>query len=189
MSWGNNGQNGQQQNQRKIPNPGEGKLREVDKSRSRNPDKAPTISGLINVDGHIIDVAGWYYPPKANGQGQMMPGTFLVKANTYDPNRQSQQQAPQQPSYGQPPQQTGYYAPPQHGGYPQQQPQGYQPPNTGGGYAPDRGYTPPNQNPQHGQPQQPQGQPGRWGGNPGQPQNNQGGGRIPDSEVPFAPDR
>ena len=167
MAWNQQQQNSNGQPQYKIPDPGTGKLRPP-KTRT---DKSPHFRGLINVDGHIISAALWFYPAKPGKDGQMMPETFMVKAETFDPNRQQGAAPPQQQQMQYAPQ-TGQGYVPQ--GAPNQaaMPVYAQTPPQGGGYQPAPGYQPPQQAPQ---------QPPRWGGAPGQ-QQPQG---YVKSEVPF----
>lgn len=176
MSW-NNGQqqnggwgngNGQQRQQQKMPHPSMGRLRKTQKSKPTSPD----FRGLANVvvpaaalqqlmaqaqqtgaANLIITVSSWYEPAKQGPTG-LMPESWSLRVEPYDPNRQ-QGQGQQQMNYGSnggyqhqpqagnqqyPPQ--GHYAPP-----PPQQ--GYAPPPPqGGGYAPAPGYTPPQGAPQ-----------------------------------------
>ena len=158
MSWTQNGNgNGQQQRSLKIPDPGKGRLRIVDKAKARDPAKAPDFRGLINCDGHIMWVSIWYNAPKQGERG-MMPEGWSVACQTYDANQQLAQQQMQ-------------YVP-QPSPMPQPQPQQ--------GYTPAPGYQPPP--PPQGQPPQAPVQPQRWGGTPGQPQ-QQGG--YTKKEVPF----
>ena len=179
MTWQANQsqQNGNgQQFQRKIPDPGKGRLRMVDKTKARDPSKAPDFRGLVNCDGHLVEISIWHNPA-AQGKNGWMPESFSASVRTFDPNQQNQGQAPQQPVQQQMP-----YAPPPQPHY--QQPQ--VPPQQGG-YAPAPGYHPPQQGyqPQAAPTAPPQ--PPRWGGSPGmtqQPVAAQGGG-IPKSEVPF----
>lgn len=188
------------QPQLKIPDPGKGRLKEVDKSKTRDPSKAPDFRGLVNCDGHVMWLSIWYNPAK-QGQHGMMPPGWSCALQTYDPN--SRQQQPQQPQYAQ--QQHNYAPgpqPPQHGapqgGYQPQPPQNQQPPQNGGwqagapvhpqpppqqggGYTPAPGYTPP---------QQPR---PTWGGqtNGGQGQaqgQQQPMGDVINDKLPFAPE-
>jgi hypothetical protein len=181
MTWNANQsqqQNGNgQQFQRRIPDPGKGRLRMVDKARARDASKAPDFRGLINCDGHLIEVSIWHNPAKQGPSG-MMPESFSASVRTFDPNQQGQgqqQPAQQQMPYAPPQQTTPQYVPqPQYAPSPQ--------PPQNGGYAPAPGYHPP----QQGQPPMAP-QPPRWGGGPGQTMQAsaaQGGG-IPRSDIPF----
>lgn len=198
MTWNANQsqQNGNgQQFQRRIPDPGKGRLRMVDKARARDASKAPDFRGLINCDGHLIEVSIWHNPAKQsqNGSG-MMPESFSASVRTFDPNQQNQGQGQQQPVQQQmpyaPAPQPQYAPAPQYAQHPvgpqhqQGPPQQYPPQN--GGYAPAPGYHPP-----QAQPQQAPVQPPRWGGGPGQTMqaNAAQGGGIPKSEIPFSMDR
>lgn len=160
MAWNGNGQN----RGRTIPQPGDGRMRKVDKSqppknglRPDGSDPRPDFRGLINVGGNIVEVSAWYSAPR-QGQNGMIPESFSIKANPYQI----------QPG--------DTYAQPKAGGQPQQpqQPQFFgqqQPQNGGNGYAPgpgQQGYAPPpNQGYAPGPGQPPQGQ--NWGAQ------NQGG--------------
>lgn len=171
MSW-NGQQNGQQQNgyngqqqPRKIPDLGRGRLRKTQKKT----DKSPDFSGLVNHEGQIIQISMWYEPARAAANGQMMQESWSVRTSRYDPNQQGQQAPQQQMQY--PPQQPQGYQQPT---YAQQAPgpahaPGPQPPQHGG-YAPAPGYVPPP--PAVAPPQAPQ-----WGGQPAQ-------GRPPQGQAP-----
>lgn len=120
---------GGQTNQPKIPEPGRGRLRPP-KTRT---EKSPQFRGLVNIDGHVVSIAIWYQAAAAGQNGQMMPESFSVQAETYNPNAPPRQ--PQQPHGGYqpaPPQSPQGYQPAPQGGFqgaPQQrQPQGYQQP-------------------------------------------------------------
>jgi hypothetical protein len=176
MSWNQNG-NGQQQ-QRKIPEPGRGRLRPPRGEVKLKPDGSrltPNFVGLGNWKGQIISFSLWYEPAKAGSNGQMMPESFNMRLN--DPDQQ-QQQPQQQMQY--PPQQTtapGYqqvYAQPAPGPAYAPSPQ----PPQHGGYAPAPGYVPP---PPVAAPPAPQ-----WGGQPaqGRPPQAQAAG-YQKSEIPF----
>lgn len=172
MSWNQqqNGGNGGQK-QYKMPDLGRGRLRPGDKSR--NP-KAPDFRGLVNCDGHIISVAMWYESAKQGQNGQMMPESWSVVAETFDPNKR--------PGNGQQPGQH----PPQQQGYAAQAPTYAASPQQAAGYAatPPQGYAPaPGYQPPQGQPQA---APPRWGGQPGQPQGQQAqGGGYTKEQLPF----
>lgn len=189
MAWNNGNGNGQQQ--RKIPDLGKGWLRKTKDIKRNQEGKqlSPDFNGLVNFEGQILDVAIWYYAPRAGQNGQMMPESFSVSARRHDPNQRGQ--APQQPmqqqmqyspQQGYAPANGGQYAPPSNGAqvgpqYQQGPPQQYPPQQ--GGYAPAPGFQPQGQPPQ---------QAPRWGGQPGaqaQPATMQGQGGYKPSDVPF----
>lgn len=174
MSWNPNGQ----QQQRKIPDPGKGRLRKT-REIKRRPDGtqlSPDFNGLINHEGQILSLSIWFEAAKAGGNGQMMPESFSARVSRYDPNAQGQQ-APQQQQMPMqyPPQQPPVYAQQAPGPAYAPSPQ----PPQHGGYAPAPGYQPPP--PAGAPPQAPQ-----WGGQPqqGRPPQAQAGG-YQKSEIPF----
>lgn len=208
-------QGGQYQPQpRKIPQLGRGRASKVDKSKPlRNPrqdgsDPRPDFRGIVNVDGHIVEISMWYQPPK-EWNGKLLPESWSLNAVTCHPNTGLAPPRPQQPQ----PQQGGYASQPQ--GYQQQlpmhQPQGAPgalqaggyaggsypshphqnaaPAPTGGpgsgnygGYQPAPGYQPPPQQ-GHQQPQAPQAPQQQ---RPQAPQYGQPGATFKgDDEIPF----
>jgi hypothetical protein len=178
---------------RKIPEAGKGRLYA---NKNKQPgDKKPDFDGLINVDGHVIQVAIWYMAETVGQNGQRLPAAWSVSAETCDPqtgHRLAGGQPPQQAGYQPTPPQQGGYQPAPQGGY-QQPPQqgGYQPaPPQQGGYqpAPQGGYQQP---PQQAGYQPPQGAPTppgyippgtSYGGAPGP---SAGAGGIRKDEIPF----
>lgn len=189
MSWNGQQQNGYngQQRQRRIPEPGKGRLRKTNKSKPTSPD----FKGLINFNGQIIDLAIWFEQPRQGQDGQMIPESWSCKVQAYDPNAQQGQGQPggyqqRQMNYGQPPPQN--YAPPPGNYAPQP------PPANGGGYAPHPGYRPPQPatGVPHGQQPPQQQQPPQWGGAPAQAQRppqgapaGQGAPGYGQSDIPF----
>lgn len=180
QNWGNQQQGQQQRKPPKLPQPGEGRLRKVQKSSEKSPD----FRGFANYNGQMVSISIWYQAP-LNKNGQMLPEGWSMKLQAYQgeilpPDPPRQQNGGQQGWGGQQSQQQGfqYGAPPQQQYAPQQQATGYtaHPQAQGYGQAPQQ---PPYQPTPSAAPQQPP-QGGYGGQNYGQ-----AGASFGRDEIPF----